>query len=794
MTTGGATENRRIIVIDDNESVHQDFLKILVDDSKAPADEARHQLRAALLGSEARTRRPTIAFEVDTALQGKDGCDMVRDSVQQNRPYAMAFVDMRMPPGWDGVETIEHLWEVDPGLQVVVCTAHSDYSWDEIVTRLGSTDRLLLLKKPFDSAEVWQLACALTDKWRLAQQSKMLLDDLEELVRQRTSQLEEANQRLCREIKDRELAEEVAARMGHILDDTLNEIYIFHAGTLRFLQVNRGARANLGYTIEELRELTPLDLKPECTRKSFAELLAPLSSGEQEKVQFQTVHRRKDGSLYPVEAHVQRSAYGVDPVYVAIILDITERKTAEDRLRHAATHDALTSLPNRSVLIDRLENCIERCKRDTDFSFAVLFLDLDNFKLVNDSLGHDVGDQLLVQVAARLKACLRSLDSIVRLNQDFAARIGGDEFVILLDGINSASDAALVAERVLDHLATPFTLGVHDIAVNASIGIAVGNRAYENGNDVLRDADTAMYRAKAAGRGQFAIFDQVMHSSACERLQLENDLRRALERNQFHLVYQPIVSLPGGEIVAFEALLRWNHETRGLIYPDEFIPVAEESNLIVAIGTWVLEEACRQLRQWSRGSDEWKKISLNVNLSRQQLVGSGLVADIERVLENAGLGGDRLNLEITESAIIENPEAVTETLRAIKARGVGIHMDDFGTGYSSLSCLHRFPLDVVKIDRGFVAMVGTNRDYAAIIEAIITLARSLRMKVTVEGIETTEQLDQINAIGCEYAQGYLFAKPVDAATAKALIDEGKRLPLKDTVAAWVGPDASFPAR
>jgi len=790
MTTGDAADNRRIIVIDDNESVHQDFRKILADDTGGDAQKSRQQLRAALLGPTASAPPSSIIFEVDTARQGQDGYDMIRDAVARNRPYALAFVDMRMPPGWDGVETIEHLWKVDRDLQVVICTAHSDYSWEEIVERIGGSDRLLLLKKPFDSAEVWQLACALTEKWRLAHQSRMQLQTLEDMVWERTSQLENANQQLRREIKERQLAEETAARIGHILDDTLNEIYIFHAETLRFLQVNRGARANLGYTIEELSELTPLDLIPGNSAKSFEDLLVSGCRGDKEKVEFQTVHRRKNGSLYPVEVHLQRSRFGADPVFVAIILDITERKAAEDILKHAATHDTLTGLPNRAVLVDRLDACIERCRRDPDFRFAVLFLDLDNFKLVNDSLGHNVGDRLLIQVAERLKACLRSLDAVVRLDQDLAARIGGDEFVVLLDGIKSAGDAAHVTQRLLDHLKTPVTLGKHEIVVNASIGIAVASRDYEHGHQVLRDADTAMYRAKAAGRGRFAIFDQAMHALACERLQLENDLRRALERDQFRLVYQPIVSLPSCEVVAVEALLRWQHETRGMIYPDEFIDVAEESNLIVPIGMWVLEHACRQLREWDGQSAACSKLLLNVNLSRRQLLASGLVADIERVLRETGMPGNRLNLEITESAIITCPDLVTETLRDIKSFGVGIHMDDFGTGYSSLSCLHRFPLDVVKIDRAFVAMVDTNHDYAAIIEAIITLARSLRMKVTVEGIENRGQLDKINEIGCQFAQGFLFAKPVDAVTAKLLVEAGKPLPLSGALASHVGIDGA----
>ncbi|MEK7711091.1 MAG: EAL domain-containing protein [Planctomycetota bacterium] len=772
MTAPDEQRNRRVLLIDDNPSIHEDYRKILAG-QKHDADRA--QLRAKLLGG-AQRGTATLSYEIDSAFQGEEGLGRVSQALSEGRPYAVAFVDMRMPPGWDGLETIERIRSVDPQLQIVVCTAFADYSWDGIVKRLGHTDQLLLLKKPFDNAEVWQLACALTEKWHLTRQARVRLDELEARVQDRTAELQAANDRLTAEMAERKNAEETAAKFGRILDDSLNEIYVFDAESLRFLRVNRGARKNLGYSEEELRELTPLDLKPQFTRDSFSELVRPLRSGEVQKVEFKTVHRRKDGTTYPVEVHLQLSKDSASPVFVAIILDITDRHEAEDRLRRAALYDSLTHLPNRTLLKERLVNALLRYSRQTDYLFAVLFIDLDNFKLINDSLGHSVGDQLLIAVAGRLQACLRALDTVVRLQKDAAARIGGDEFVILLDGIRSPRDAALVAERIQECVSQPYELEGHEVTVSASIGIAFGNCGYQGVDDLLRDADTAMYRAKGAGKAQYAVFDQTMHASATLRLQMENDLRRAVERQQFHLVYQPIVALPTGDIVGFEALLRWVHTDGRTIPPDEFLATAEECGLIVPIGRWVLQEACRTLKRMTTCSRREQAVSMSVNFSQRELLDAGFLDAIKHALHEHDLPERQLVVEITESTMFKDAKRVADRLLGIRKLGVGLHLDDFGTGYSSLSCLHRFPLDTVKIDRAFATTMGTDRNYAAVVQAVVTLAHSLKMKVTVEGIETTNQLDQVRGVGCDFAQGYYFSRPVDAETAVRLLEDAVALP------------------
>jgi diguanylate cyclase (GGDEF)-like protein len=449
--------------------------------------------------------------------------------------------------------------------------------------------------------------------------------------------------------------------------------------------------------------------------------------------------------------------------------EIARRRTAEERLRHDALYDALTDLPNRSLLMGHLSRCVERAKRSPDYAFAVLFLDIDNFKVINDSLGHRLGDEVLIESARRLGAGLRSLDTVVRVAKDAAARLGGDEFVILLEDIHRPSDAILVAERIQQELSVPIRLDGRDVAVSVSIGIVLREGTCEEPEEVLRNADTAMYRAKQAGKGGYAVFNETMHVEALARLELEHALRSALDKKQLYVLYQPIVLLETGWIESFEALLRWNHPNRGVVMPGEFIPIAEETGLIVSLGRWVLREACEQLRVWNQQLPPERALSISVNVSRRQLVERGFCDDVERILGETGLDAHQLNLEITESTIIAGCESIGESLHRLKTLGVGLHMDDFGTGYSSLSCLHRVPFDVLKIDQAFIRPGEARREYAAVIHAIITLARNLNMRVTAEGIETGEQLAGILALGCDCAQGHHFSRPVDASTAQTLL-------------------------
>ena len=447
---------------------------------------------------------------------------------------------------------------------------------------------------------------------------------------------------------------------------------------------------------------------------------------------------------------------------------------AEEKLRFDATHDALTGLANRTLLEDRLRQCMERRKRSDDYTFAILFLDLDRFKMINDSLGHHIGDQLIIEAARRLEESVRGIDTVVRVEERTAARFGGDEFAILLDGIKNPGRVVLIAERIQEIIGRPFILDENEIQVTTSIGIAISTGRYEKPDEMLRDADIAMYRAKVAGGSQHAVFDDAMHAEARTRLAVENDLRRAVSEHQFQIRYQPIVDLERNRVIAFEALIRWDHPEQGIIGPSEFVPVAEETGLIVPIGRWVLRNACKQLRAWQASLPPDRRLGMSVNVSPRQVDGMDLVREVTTVIEDTGINPQDLRIEITESLLMENHAVVGRILGDLKNLGCELHMDDFGTGYSSLSCLHNFPLDVLKIDREFVRNVSDDPDYAAVVRAIMTLAHSLRMRVTAEGLETAHQVALVQSLGCNYGQGYIFSKPLRPAEAWELLQEEEK--------------------
>ena len=439
-----------------------------------------------------------------------------------------------------------------------------------------------------------------------------------------------------------------------------------------------------------------------------------------------------------------------------------------DMLETQARSDALTGLPNRALLTDRLEEAIRRCGRDPDYKYAVLFLDFDRFKIINDSLGHEVGDLLLVSIAERLSTNLRTSDTASNPGDGHVpARLGGDEFVILLDGITEYADAVVVAERIQEALSAPHKIGDHDVFSTASIGIVTSAGGYGRADDVLRDADTAMYHAKISGKARHVVFDDRMHQEAVERLKLEEDLRRSLDAGEFWLSYQPIVGLSTGRLMGFEALMRWTHPRRGPVSPDVFIGLAEEIGLIIPLGRWALLQAATQLKAWHRQFPGDPPLSRNVNLSKHQLRQQNLVGVVADILQQTGIDPASMKLEITENAIMDCPQRTTALLHELKGLGVQLCMDDFGTGHSSLSLLHRFPIDVLKIDRTFVLNTDENREYAAVIHAIITLAHTLNMKVVGEGVENTGQLAQLQALDCDRAQGNLFSESMTVEAAEA---------------------------
>jgi diguanylate cyclase (GGDEF)-like protein/PAS domain S-box-containing protein len=472
--------------------------------------------------------------------------------------------------------------------------------------------------------------------------------------------------------------------------------------------------------------------------------------------------RRKDGSEFPVEISLSPLQTEEGRFISSAIRDVTERKLARDALTYHARHDSLTGLPNRGLFLDRLENAVDRAKRSQS-TLAVLVLDIDDFKLVNDTLGHEAGDCLLVEMIPRLRAALRPGDTI--------ARFGGDEFVVLCEELSTEEDAIAIAERIAFACSRPVTLGPHQHLVTISAGIVVVSGGSAAATDLLRDADAAMYRAKAAGKGRVSLFDLSMRERLMERIAIESDLRHALSRGEFRLRYQPMISLDEGEIIGVEALLRWQHPERGLLEPAMFMEVAESTGLIVPIGEWAIEEACRQAAGWrdARGAGK-PPLSVSVNVSPRQIARSGLASSVTRILNRTGLDAAQLDLEITESVLIGDAEISAKVLRELKAIGVRLVLDDFGTGYSSLSYLQRFTIDALKIDRSFVDGLGRDPENGAIINAVLSMARALDVSVTAEGVETPDQLARLRASGCAFAQGYLFSEPIPPDDIPELVD------------------------
>ncbi len=461
--------------------------------------------------------------------------------------------------------------------------------------------------------------------------------------------------------------------------------------------------------------------------------------------------------------------------------DVSGRKQSEEQLRHAAQHDTLTGLANRALFGEELKHAISRARRWHNYKYAVLFLDCDRFKIINDSLGHEVGDQLLIGIADRLRGTLRSLETSSRARAEhLPARLGGDEFAVLLNDIEGVREAIRVAERVQRELSVPYMLAGHEVTSTASVGIVTSDGNYKRPDDVMRDADTAMYQAKSSGNARYVVFDERMHLEVVQRLNLEKDLRAAVAKGQFELVFQPIICLQTAALDGFEALIRWVHPKQGVVRPGMFITLAEELGLIIPIGSWVLREACRQLRRWQKRFGDHARLSMSVNLSKQQITDENLIPTIAHVIEETGISPASLRLEITESTIVDDLEGITPDLERLKNLGVQLAMDDFGTGHSSLGFLHRVPMDVLKIDRSFIDRTGKIRDYAAIIHTVIQLAHNLGMDVVAEGIETHDQMILLQSLDCNFGQGYLFGQPLTAKAAESLLKKGYRFSVAAT--------------
>jgi len=646
--------NRRILVVDDNRSIHDDFRKILGGGQQERGE--LDALDAELFGTA--VEEEEAAFELDTAFQGEEALAKVKEARAANRPYALLFVDVRMPPGLDGIQTTARILEQDPEASIVICSAYSDHSWEEMTSAFGRTDRVLILKKPFDTVEVRQLAHALQRRWELARLAELRVDELAAVIESQTRELKTANEALKKEAS---LREDALRRLGE----------------------------------------------------------------------------------------------------------------SNEKIRALAYQDGLTGLPNRRLLNEHLEKVLARARRKGT-EFALLFIDVDNFKLINDTIGHQAADEVLRQLAAMLSTLIRSDDvmtlyldhdvdtastiTIEPIGDSVLSRLGGDEFIILLPDTRDRFAAGTVARRILKQLEQPIRVETHEVFVTASIGIATFPGDGVAAEILIRNADTAMYHAKQQGKAAFQYYSAAMNAASVERLTLESGLRRALESGGLELHYQPQIDIRSGRIVGAEALLRWNHPQRGYISPSTFIPIAEDSGLILAVGEWVLKQACRQAVEWQQAG--LPTIPVAINVSGVQFKRQDLCELVRKTLRETGLAAALLRIEITETVIMSVRERAVELLGQLRDLGVSLALDDFGTGYSSLSYLKSFPIDMLKIDRSFVAEMLTDHTTASIIEAIISMTRILGLNVLAEGVEDQAQFAFLKQLGCDAVQGFYVSAAI----------------------------------
>lgn len=726
-------DNFRIIIIDDNTEIHNDFLKILTSKKSSISKISELAGLKNILFEEDEESITLPEFEIDTATQGKEGFARIMEAYNAGKPYALAFVDIRMPPGWDGIETIKHIWSVDKDIQIVICTAYSDYTWEETVARLGKNDNLLILKKPFDYIAVRQLAYALTHKWRLMQNERAYRLVLEDRVKERTHSLEKSLSITRATLESSADGIMVIDIAGNVIDFNNKFISMWNIPTNTI--ASKLAKKIFDYLDEQI-------IQPKNFFSSFnnSEIL--------EKIIMDTLILNADRifECYSQPHQLNNNIIG----RVWSFRDITKRAMLEKRLQHQATHDSLTGLPNRVFLIEKIEQTILSSKHDGKH-FAILFFDLDRFKLVNDSLSHEAGDELLQAVAARINQMIRP--------EDIFARLSGDEFILLIPNLSNPEHAVVeIAQQLIKKIHDPFLIKGRVITISMSIGVSIYPKDGETVSDLLKNADSAMYHAKESGSDQFQLYDSTLNDEIKEHFEFELALRNAIRENQFELFYQPQFNLEENKIIAVEALIRWNHPQKGVLLPIEFIPFAESVGLIIPIGEWVLRHACKQLKAWHDA--KYPKIRVAVNITSQQLRQFKIVDTIKNILDEFDLAPEYLELELTENSIINNP-TIIESLNNLKRIGISIALDDFGSGYSTLNYLRNLSLDRLKIDRSFVQNILINRGDEAIIQAIIDMAKGFNLEVLAEGVENEKQLQFLKDKKVGAIQGFYFSQPLD---------------------------------
>lgn len=860
----------RILIIDDNEDIHRDIKQIILENNRETS--ILSDLKSKFNPSY-KKNLPTHQFVIDSAYQSLEGIKLIEESTTKN-PYAVIFVDVRMPPGEDGVQTVKKILEIDDKAQLILCTAFSDYSWYEIFSEVGLTDRLLIIKKPFDVIEIRQLVYSLTTKWELRKKLQRKLFDLNSIVEERTCHLELSKnkleqivslvkatlestvdgilvinaqkqvlnfnlqfvkywnlkadpeigsnstrllslieQKIINPISFREKLNEIFKNnnaeyflelktndeqvfeffsrplllddtcIGAVLtfrDDTARRrtanllllqdralqasqdgVFIIDCGlsTMPIIYVNNGFEKITGFQAEKVLGFSSdILLRGECPDAELANFRILM----EKKMDCSLViyYHREDGSTYWGELHFSPvKNNNVVTHFVGIIIDITKRKEMENKILRQANYDALTGLPNRKMGLEVLEAAIAKASSENRM-LALLFIDLDRFKMVNDNLGHHIGDKLLNIVSKRINSVLRQTDIV--------ARLGGDEFIVISEIKNAREGKIHVAERIANVFSSPFHVETHELHISPSIGVCFFPKDGKDSSTLMKNADTAMYEAKDEGRNCIKYY-QKETSKKILKLDIENTLYHAIEQNQFFLVYQPIFEIKTRQIVGVEALLRWNQPELGILLPQDFLQIAEDTGLIVPIGEWVMQEACNQLMKWQQMG--YKDLFTTINLSANQLKNENFLPVLRKILKFTQLNPQHVALELTENFIFES-DKIGALLTTLHNLGVQLFIDDFGTGYSNLRYFSQYPIDALKIDKSFIQKMNDVKGNS-IVELIISLGKNFKIKVIAEGVEKKEQLEFLEKHACNWAQGFYFAKPLSVEDCTHLLENPK---------------------
>ncbi|HKK00477.1 MAG TPA: EAL domain-containing protein [Desulfotignum sp.] len=692
-------------------------------------------------------------YKMVCATNGQDALKLSASSCPD-----LILMDIMMP-GMDGYAVCRQLKSQDTTrhIPVIFLTAKKEEEDEVKGLGLGAVD---YISKPFSPV-------ILKHKVRIHMELKLHRDNLEEIIKERTIEISKSHKKLHQEVTERIQVQkaliEQRAYFLHLFENSPQAIMIL-APDGKVVEVNKGFEKIFGYAVDEIKGKYSKNLiVPEDMIAEDETFHKNILAGK--TITKETFRSRKNGDLVPVTflgypAMVKNQIEGLFILYD----DISERKKFEAQMLHQSFHDPLTGIPNRALLMERISRSLERCKRRRDYQFAVLMIDLDNFKSVNDSIGQLAGDKFLIQFSDQIRHCIRSTDTI--------ARMGGDEFAVLLEEFKGPREVFKVAKRIFNVGKSSFFIERNEITISASIGVVIKTKSYDRAENILRDADIAMYRAKENGKSSFRVFKQKMHKMTLASIKMQNELRHAIFNNELVLFYQPIISVSEQQLLGFEALVRWHHPDKGMLGPNLFIPLAEETDLILPLGRFVIQEACRQLKQWHETIPGGENLTMNINVSTKQFMDGELTGFIIKTLEEHRLTPQYLNLEITESLITKNAKSMMSKLAVLKKHGINVLLDDFGTGYSSLSYIQDFQIDSIKIDRSFINDMDRDGGSIEIVKTILALCRNLGLGVVAEGIERKTQFNLLKELNCEKIQGFYFSKPVDKIKAAHLIKNG----------------------